>query len=77
MKLYTLGWNTTSYLGQYDSNFDYLILRDFQTEVIMGYFNFELNFNLLLIDPDMNNELNLQNIKDHIKLALCRSTWVF
>jgi hypothetical protein len=56
---FTSGWNNSVYLGEFDTNYDHIIhrLMDFSID----YAFFEINFNILLIEPTINFTLNESN----------------
>ncbi len=53
---YINGWNTSTYIGEFDSNKDIMIVQSSNFKIFAQSYLFEINFNILLIDP----------IKDHI-----------
>jgi hypothetical protein len=57
---FTSGWNTSVYLGEFDSKYDYLISRRMNLDVD-DYAFFELSFNILLIEPTNNKSLTEEN----------------
>ncbi len=61
---FTIGWNTSSYLGQFDSQNDYIFHRDLgwkQAASLDSFYNFEFSFNILIIDQIDNTDISPEN----------------
>ncbi len=60
----TVGWNTSAYMGQFDSQFDYIFQKDIgwiDTPSIESFYHFEFSFNILIIDQIDNTEISPEN----------------
>ncbi len=64
IKKNTVGWNTSSYLGQFDSQYDYIFQRDIgqiKNPSIDPFYHLELSFNILIIDQTYKTEISPDN----------------
>jgi hypothetical protein len=60
---FSIGWNTSVFIGEYGSNFSYILNRYLSDDKWISYTNYyELNINILLIDLVSNTDLKPENI---------------
>ncbi len=61
-KEYIIGWNTSAYLGIFDSKLDYLVSFSENWQNMPSYDKIEISFNLLLIEKIINEDIKIEDI---------------